>query len=80
MLLGDESKRQSFLTSWVSKAKKPASLDGNDKCDDETESLAESRLTDSDSLSVMSKESDHDPGEYDGDDSVNSNCDNICIV
>ena len=70
MLLGDESKRQSFLTSWVSKAKKLASLDGNDKCDHETESVAESRLTDCDSLSVMSKESDHDPGEYDGDDSA----------
>ena len=65
-------KRQSFLTSWVSKAKKLASLDGNDECDDETESLTEITLTDCDSLSVMSEESDHDPGEYDGDNSAST--------
>ena len=61
MLLGDEEAEfLNFVTS----------LDGKDECDDETESLAESILTDCESLSVMSEESDHDPGEYDGDNSA----------
>ena len=32
-------KRQSSLSSWISKAKNPASLDGNDECNDEIDSL-----------------------------------------
>ena len=66
-----QSLGQSSLSSWVSKTKRLASLDSNDECDDETESLAESRLTDSCSVDcVVSEESD--PGEYDGDESAST--------
>ena len=76
-------KRQSSLSSWISKAKKPASLDGNDECNDETDSLgylAESRLTDSDSCSAVNEESDNDPEEYNGDKFASTCTSTITVV
>ena len=77
-------KRQSSLSSWISKTKKQkevASLNDSDEYGNETES----RLTNSYSDSIVargvaSKESDHDPWEYDRDESALTSTQNTVKV